>query len=135
MYTHETEIRVRYIETDQMGYVYHGHYVNYCEVGRVEALRAIDVVYKEIEKIGIIMPVLEVNMKYYKPARYDDVITLKTTIKEIPQTRVPFHQSLFIGDTEIGKALITLVFVDKATGKPTDPPSYVLDKLKPYFEG
>lgn len=133
MYQHSTDIRVRYIETDQMGYVYHGHYVNYCEVGRVEALRELGVVYKDLEMMGIIMPVLEVNMKYYKPAKYDDVITLKTSIPEFPQVRTTFIQELFIGDKAIGKGRVTLVFVDMKTGQPCEPPKYVTEKLASYY--
>lgn len=133
MYTHQTEVRVRYIETDQMGYVYHGHYVNYCEVGRVEALRAIGVVYKELEMIGVMMPVLEVNMKYYKPAHYDDIITIKTSVSKLPKVRMQFVQELFIGETAIGKGRVTLVFVDVNTGKPTNPPPYILEKIAPFY--
>ena len=88
MYTFETKLRVRYSETDQMGYVYYGNYASYFEVARVDMLRSIGLSYKAMEDSGIMMPVLELKSKYIKPAYYDDLLTIKVIIKEIPQTRI-----------------------------------------------
>jgi acyl-CoA thioester hydrolase len=78
MYSAETKIRVRYGETDQMGYLYYGYYALYYEVGRAEAIRELGFTYKQMEDMGIMMPVAELNAKYYRPAKYDDLITVKT---------------------------------------------------------
>ncbi|MBP6403824.1 MAG: acyl-CoA thioesterase, partial [Bacteroidia bacterium] len=85
MYTSEIQVRVRYAETDQMGYVYYGNYAAYFEVARVEALRSLGFSYKKLEEDGLMLPVLDFSVKYFKPAYYDDVLTIKTTIRELPQ--------------------------------------------------
>ena len=94
MYTFETKLRVRYSETDQMGYVYYGNYASYFEVARVDMLRSIDLSYKAMEESGIMMPVLELKSKYIKPAFYDDLLTVKVIIREIPQTRILFNYEI-----------------------------------------
>ena len=90
MYITETTIRVRYSETDKMGYVYYGNYAQYFEVGRVEALRDLKTSYKEMEDTGVMLPVYEFNIKYLKPAFYDDLLVIKTTIREIPTAKIKF---------------------------------------------
>ena len=94
MYTFETKLRVRYAETDQMAYVYYGNYASYFEVARVDMLRSIGLSYKAMEESGIMMPVLEMKSKYIKPAYYDDLLTIKVIIKEIPQTRIVNMESM-----------------------------------------
>lgn len=126
MYIHETKIRVRYAETDQMSYVYNGSYATYLEVGRVESLRNIGIVYKDLELMGVMMPVLEMNIKYYRPARYDDVLTVKTIIKELPTKRILFeYEILNEKNLVITKASTTLVFVDMESGKPVEAPETI----------
>lgn len=126
MYIHETKIRVRYAETDQMSYVYNGSYATYLEVGRVESLRNIGIVYKDLELMGVMMPVLEMNIKYYRPARYDDVLTVKTIIKELPTKRILFeYEILNEKNIVITKASTTLVFVDMESGKPVEAPETI----------
>src|SRR5215203_4485348 len=96
MFTTETQIRVHYALTDQMGTVYYGHYAQFYEIGRVEALRQIGILYKDVEAMGIIMPVVEMNIKFLRPARYDDLITVKTILHELPTDhKVIFHQEIF----------------------------------------
>jgi len=129
MYTQSTDIRVRYSETDQMGYVYYGNYAQYYEVGRVEALRALGVRYREMEESGVMMPVLEMKTKYIRPAKYDDLLTIKTTIKELPTTRISFHIEIHNGDQLINIGEVTLVFVDMKTGRPVQAPQWIIDKL------
>lgn len=134
MYTSETYIRVRYGETDQMGYVYYGNYAKYYEVARVESLRQLGLTYRELEEIGIIMPVLENYSRYLAPAFYDENLKIVTTIKEKPGVRIQFNYEIF---NEKGSLIhegeTRLVFADKKTGKPCRPPAAFQDVLAPYF--
>ncbi|RZM27690.1 MAG: acyl-CoA thioesterase [Pedobacter sp.] len=135
MYTHSTKIRVRYGETDQMGYAYYGNYAQYYEVGRVEMLRSLGMDYAGMERDGVMLPVLALNCKFIKPALYDQEITIKTTVSELPGIRIHFKYELFnenqelinIGDT-------TLVFVDMAKNKPCQPPEDFMQRLKVWFK-
>jgi len=134
MYQSETHIRVRYGETDQMGYVYYGNYAMYYEVGRVESLRQLGLTYKEMEEMGVMMPVLENKSKYLAPARYDDLLRVVTTIKEKPGVRIKFEYEIFNGENKLihqGETL--LVFVDMKTNKPCRPPEAMEKVLAPFF--
>jgi len=134
MYQFETEIRVRYAETDQMGFVYYGNYAMYYEVARVEALRALGIQYKVLEENGVMMPVLENWSKYIRPARYDDLLTVRLLLKEIPEMRITFEYEVFNEEKKlINLGATTLVFLEKDTGKPVQVPAVILDVLKPYF--
>ena len=123
--------RVRYAETDQMGVVYHGNYAVFFEMGRVEWLRNMGVSYKSMEENGIMLPVVSLTMNYKKPARYDDLLTVKTIFKSQTSAKIEFDYEIY---NEKGELLTTgysmLVFVDMKTGKPTLPPEYILEKLK-----
>ncbi len=135
MFKYETYIRVRYAETDQMGYVYYGHYAMYYEVARVESLRSLGLSYKTLEEEGIIMPVAENRSRYIRPAKYDDLLTIKLEIRELPVKRITFHYEVF---NESGKLLnvgeTMLAFVEKKTGKTCHAPEAILSLLKPYFD-
>jgi acyl-CoA thioester hydrolase len=137
MYTSTTQIRVRYGETDQMGYLYYGFYALFYEQGRAEAIRQLGFTYKELEQQGIMMPVIEMNAKYKRPALYDDLITVKTSVKELNRDspQIQFHSELY---NEAGKLLnegvVTLVFVDSNTKKKINLPEILVEKLAPYFE-
>lgn len=134
MYTSETQVRVRYAETDPMGYVYYGNYAQYYEVGRVEALRKLGLSYKELEGQGFALPVLTYSVKYFKPAFYDDLITIKTTIAEMPSVRIHFVYETFNQQgTLLNKAETVLVFFDKKKNKPCVAPKEFLEKMKRYF--
>ncbi len=134
MYTSETFIRVRYGETDQMGYVYYGNYAMYYEVGRVESLRKLGLTYKELEAMGVMMPVLENKSKFLSAALYDDHLKIVTTIREKPGVRIRFEYEIFNGEGKlIHQGETTLAFVDKNTGRPCRPPQVFLDVLKLYF--
>ncbi len=126
----EYTVRVRYAETDQMGVVYHGNYAQYFEMGRVEWLRKLGVSYKWMEETGIMLPVVSLTMNYKKPARYDDLITVKTIFKNQTSVRIEFDYEI---RSESGDLLTTgnsiLVFVDMKTGRPVAPPDYILEKL------
>lgn len=134
MYTHSTKIRVRYSETDQMAYVYYGNYAQYYEVGRVEMLRSLGMTYSSMEKSGVMLPVLELQSKFIKPALYDQEITILTTVKELPGVRIHFNYELFNEENElINHGKTTLVFFDMVKQRPCNPPADFMDRLKPYF--
>jgi len=131
MFTAETKVRVRYGETDQMGYCYYGNYAQYFEIGRVEALRDLGMSYKAMEDKGIMLPVFEFSVKYLKPALYDDLLTIKTTIREMPKSRIYFDYEIYNENSElISTATTTLVFISKETMKPIIAPDYFLESLK-----
>ena len=135
MYTSEIQIRVRYAETDQMDVVYYGNYAQYFEVGRVEAIRQLGLSYKNMEAGGVILPVVEFNAKFLRPAHYDDLLTVRTTIKELPvDHRILFHQEVY---NEQGKLLtvgkVLLYFLKRDTMARTNMPADLEEKLSPYF--
>ena len=131
MYSFKTKVRVRYGETDQMGFVYYGVYAQYFEVGRVELLRSLGVSYKSLEEEGYFLPVVNFEIQYQKPALYDDELTIKTTIKEVPSTRIVFYYETFnMGNELLNTAKVVLVFIDRKNKKPCLPPEIITDKLK-----
>jgi len=128
---HQTQIRVRYSETDQMRVVYHGNYAQYFEIGRVEWLRNKGISYKWMEDNGIMLPVVSLTMNYKKPARYDELLTLKTILKNRTSVKIEFDYELYNESDELlttGNSI--LVFVDVRTGKPMSPPQYIIDILE-----
>lgn len=134
MFEFENTVRVRYAETDQMGYVYYGNYASYYEVARTDMLRSTGYSYRELEELGVMMPVLELKCKYIKPARYDDLLTIKTQVRVKPSVRIVFHYEI---SNEQGELLnigeTTLVFVDMKKNKPCLPPEAFMAKMEPYF--
>ncbi|TSJ40781.1 acyl-CoA thioesterase [Mucilaginibacter corticis] len=135
MFEHSTKIRVRYGETDQMGYMYYGNYAEFYEVGRVEMLRSLGLTYSGMEASGIMMPVLEMKSKYLKPALYDEEITVKVIMDKMPGVKIHFRYELFNEKEELihqGETL--LVFVNMTTNRPCLPSSEFLEKIKPFFE-
>ena len=135
MFEHTTKIRVRYGETDQMGYMYYGNYAEFYEVGRVEMLRSLGLTYSGMEASGIMMPVLEMKSKYLKPALYDEEITVKVIMDKMPGVKIHFRYELYNHNDElinIGETL--LAFVNMKTGRPCLPSQEFLDKLKPFFQ-
>jgi acyl-CoA thioester hydrolase len=135
MFVHHTEIRVRYAETDQMNYVYYGNYATYFEIGRVEALRELGMTYKSLEDSGVMMPVLELKCKYVRPAYYDQLLRITTTISQIPETRIKFEYEVHNEKQElihIGETV--LVFVNMKTGRPQQAPVSMIERLKPFFK-
>ena len=114
MYSFDTKIRVRYGETDQMSFVYYGVYAQYYEVGRVELLRSLNVSYKALEKLGFALPVVNLKINYKKPAFYDDLLTVRTTIKAIPSARITFYYETLNSKGELlNTGEVVLVFIDK----------------------
>ena len=134
MYQTETQIRVRYAETDQMQYVYYGNYAMYYEVARVESLRQLGLTYKELEAMGIIMPVLENHSFFIAPALYDELLKIVVTIPEKPTVRIRFQCEIFNEQQKlIHRGETLLAFVNQKTGRPCRPPEAFEKVLAPYF--
>jgi len=134
MFSHTTKVRVRYGEVDRMGYAYYGNYALYYEIGRVEAMRALGLNYAEIEEQGIMMPVVKMECHYHRPARYDQELTVVTTVREMPRARIDFHYELQdAAGNVINNGMTQLVFVFSDTMRPTRAPQYFLDALRPHL--
>lgn len=135
MYTHDTQIRVRYAETDQMGVVYHSHYFPWFEVSRVEAIRNLGYPYAKLEKTGVIMPVVDVHCRYLRPALYDQLLTIRTIVKELPiHHKIEFFNEVYNEENELlASAKVILYIIEAKTMKRTTMPEDMLDKLKPFF--
>jgi len=135
MYTASTQVRVRYAETDQMSYVYYGNYAMYYEVGRVEALRQLGFQYKRLEDHGIMMPVLDLQCKFLFPAKYDELLSVKVIVPELPKVKMYFEYEV---TNEQGKLVnegkTTLVFLNMETNRPCRAPQELLDVLCIYFQ-
>jgi acyl-CoA thioester hydrolase len=134
MYCTETKIRVRYGETDRMGYLYHGHYAEYFEVGRTEMLRSLGFSYKAMEDEGIVLPVRSLSIQFRNPAHYDDLLTVKTYLKSFPEVRLEFLYEI-VNDKGLlhCKGETVLVFVDAATRKIRKAPDYFKEAIRKHF--
>jgi len=126
-----TTVRVRYAEVDQSGFVYNGNYATYYEVGRTAAIRAMGMSYKAIEERGVVMPLIYQNTRFYSPAFYDDLLTIKTSIKELPKARITFFYEIY---NEAGKKINTgenaLAFIDKDSYRPLRAPAWFVEILE-----
>ncbi len=136
MFAAENQIRIHYALTDQMGVVYHGHYAQFYEIGRAEWLRKLNYSYKDIEAMGIIMPVVDIHSRFLRPARYEDLVTVKTILKELPtHHKIIFHHEIY---DEAGSLLntgdVTLYFMDAKTMKRCDMPAVLKEKLEEFFK-
>jgi acyl-CoA thioester hydrolase len=136
MFTSQTQIRVRYAETDQMGVVYHSHYFPWFESARAEAIRELGLTYADMEKTGVIMPVIEVQCKYLRPARYDDLLTVKVILKELPlHHKIRFDHEIVNASNELlASGYVLLYFMEAGTMKRTNMPVELRLKLQPYFD-
>jgi acyl-CoA thioester hydrolase len=135
MYISKTTYRVPYADTDQMTYMYYGHYPKLYEMGRAEMVRELGITYKDLEKIHkISMPVLELNCRYKTPAFYDDLLTIESKLEEMPTKLICFHHKVFneVGDL-LNKGFVKLFFIDQETSKRISAPAILTDKLRPYF--
>ncbi len=127
----ETKIEIRYDEVDKMGYVYHGNYAKYYHISRTELMNSIGICDKELEKQNIILPVIEMNVKYRKPVFYGDTITVKTSITKMPTVRLYFTHKVYNQKNElINEANSTLVIVDFESRLPMRIPEEIVNKLK-----
>ncbi|MFD0797699.1 acyl-CoA thioesterase [Maribacter chungangensis] len=131
MLANEITFRIRYGETDQMGVVYHGNYAQYLEMGRISWLRALDLSYREMEANGVMLPVVSLEMKFLKPALFDDLVTVKTKLKRLPMVRIEFDYELTNQNNEILLTANTvLAFMDASKKRPIKCPDYIFKKLK-----
>jgi acyl-CoA thioester hydrolase len=123
------------VETDQMGVVYHSNYFPYFESARAESIRNLGFTYADMEKMGIIMPVVDIHCRYLRPAKYDDLLTIKTILKELPvHHKIEFFHEVFNQKDELlVTAKLILYFMETATMKRTAMPEQLLNKLQPYF--
>lgn len=136
MYTSSTKIRVRYGETDKMGFLYYGYYALYYEQGRTDAIRQLGITYKSLEEKGIIMPVVEMKAKYYRPAHYDDIVTVQTSIPapDDPNNQIRFECQIFNDQgKKLNESVVTLVFYDNNEKKKVPMPDMLKKKLLPYY--
>lgn len=133
-FKHNTKLRVRYGETDQMGYCYYGNYAQYFEVGRVETLRSLGMSYKSLEDRGVMLPVSHFEINYKAPAIYDDELEISTSIIELRGPRIIFDYTITKGTTVVATASTTLVFVSKDTMKPIQPPKDFIELVEEYQE-
>lgn len=135
MFQHQTTKRVRYGETDQMGYLYYGNYPLLYEIGRVEMLRSLGLSYANLEvEHHVMMPVMSLNMRYVRPALYDELLTITTTLRQLPEKTITFHVEIHnpAGKLVNGGA-VKLCFIDSRNKKTILPPTLLLEKLAPYF--
>jgi len=135
MYHHQFKKRVRYAETDKMGYLYYGHYAKYYEIGRVEAMRSLGCSYQIMEdEMGIMLPVLSLEARYKEPAYYDDELTINTYFKVLPIKMMHFYHEITKADGKvINTASVKLFCIDIKSGRRVNTPSFLIDKLMPYF--
>jgi acyl-CoA thioester hydrolase len=135
MFIHETQVRVRYGETDQMGYLYYGKYAEYYEVGRAEAIRSLGLSYKEMEvKHRVMMPVMSLQMRFVRPALYDDLLTVRTVLRQLPLENITFHHEIFNEKKKlVNGGSVKLCFVDMETNKTVAAPAFLVDVLRSFF--
>lgn len=135
MFIHEHQKRIRYGETDQMGYLYYGNYALLFEIGRVEAIRSMGTTYKHMEdEMGVMMPVIAMECRYLAPAKYDELITIRTILKELPTKIIEFHHEILSEERKvIHKGMVKLFFIDMKTKKRVSTPSLITDKIKHLF--
>ena len=135
MFVYDHQLRVRYGDTDQMGYVYYGNYGYYYEQARAEAIRAGGITYKEIEASGTMMPITRMTTKYIQPAYYDELLTIKTIIPYMPGRIIVFQYEVYNERKElINEGETHLIFMDINTKKIKTAPPILIEKLKPYFK-
>ncbi len=131
MIASETQIRVRYAETDQMGFAYYGNYAKYYEVGRADAMRKLGMTYRQMEEKGVFMPIITMNSKYIRPAHYDDLLTIRTIVKEMPAARMHFFYEVYNEQKQLlNTGETVLAFIKKNTGRPCAAPDWFLEKLQ-----
>ncbi len=128
------KIKVRYCETDQMGLVHHGSYVNYFEEARIAWIANLGFSYVEMEKSGIILPVSKLNLSYLKPAYFDDNLVVNVELAEMPTSRLIFNYTIKNKDEVVVTGNTILAFLDKKTKKPVRCPDYMLEKVTPLFK-
>ena len=128
------KIKVRYCETDQMGLVHHGSYINYFEEARISWISNLGFSYSEMEKSGIILPVSKLNVSYLRPAYFDDELVVNVELAELPTSRLIFNYTIKNKDEVVVTGTTVLAFLNKETKKPVRCPDYILEKVTPLFK-
>jgi acyl-CoA thioester hydrolase len=135
MFSFDCNYRVRYADIDQMGYMYYGNYARLYEIGRVEALRSLGLRYRELEEMGVMMPVYENKSRYIQPAKYDELITIKVIVKELPKARIIFNYEIYDeSNILLNTGETTLVFVKMDNNRLVICPNEITERLKPFFD-
>ena len=128
--TIDIQHRIRYADTDQMGVVYYGNYAILYEIGRTELMRTLGITYAEIEENGFLMPAIELNSHYIRPLKYDELVTIRTSVKKLPAATIIFDHEILNPTNEVcNRGWVKLGFINKTTGKPTRIPAMILDKI------
>jgi acyl-CoA thioester hydrolase len=134
MYINETQLRVQYFDTDQMGVVHHSNYIRYFEIGRTDSMRQIGLAYKTMEESGVSMPIAHVEVRYLHPAFYDDILTVKTYIKSLPAARIRFFYEIYnVSGTMLADGSTTLAFININTGRPQRAPENMIETLSKFI--
>lgn len=134
MIENNTSFKIRYAETDQMGYAHHGNYAQYFEIGRLELLHELGISYKKMEEEGLILPVYSINTRFIQPAKFDDTVRLRTILKEIPTARITFEYEIYNSENKkISTGETVLVFVDTKKNRPIKIPQNLLKKITDKF--
>ncbi|MDG1806057.1 thioesterase family protein [Flavicella sp.] len=134
MIENNTSFKIRYAETDQMGYAHHGNYAQYFEIGRLELLHELGISYKKMEEEGLILPVYSINTRFIQPAKFDDTVRLRTILKEIPTARITFEYEIYNAENKkISTGETVLVFVDTKKNRPIKIPQNLLSKIMDKF--
>jgi len=128
-------VRVRYADTDQMQVVYHAKFIEYFEVGRTDSMRSLGITYKDVEQSGVIMPVVSLDCKFIKPALYDDLLTIRTSLLQLPKDhKIEFHQEVYNEKEQLlCKGKVVLYFMEKITFQKTEMPALLTSKLESFF--
>lgn len=136
MFVYESKVKVRYVETDQMGVVHHSNYAQYYELARTECFEASSgMSYEQMEAEGVMLPILEIQCKFLKPAYYNQTLTIKSIVKELPTVRLTVDYEIYNEDKElINTGKTTLVFVNKETRRPCHPPENFMQQIRQYFK-
>lgn len=136
MFVYESKVKVRYVETDQMGVVHHSNYAQYYELARTECFEACSgMTYETMEHEGVMLPILDMYSKFIKPALYNQTLTIKSIVKELPTVRLKVDYEIYNEANDlINTGYTTLVFVNKETRRPCQPPQNFMEEVRQYFK-
>ena len=135
MITHETQYRVCYADVDRMGYVYHGHFLRLFEIGRNEMIRSLYGSYADIEDSGYMLPCRNAELEYLRPARFDDLLTIRSMVDQAPRVRFTIHTEIYnAGGELLTRGKITLVFADTKTGRPVRAPKDLVARMQQHLD-
>lgn len=126
-------IRVRFSETDAMGVVYHANYLPWCEVARTQLLTEVGLPYAELQDLGFLLPVLEINLKYRTPARFDDEVQIRAQMREMPRVKIRIDYEIRRGNELLTSGYTLHAFMNRE-GQAIKPPAFFIEKLQQAFD-